>query len=202
MTIPQSGEIPKIGWTSTGPAHSFRVRRETVQISRPHFENQMPVESCTCKDCISACKRIPGIFHPIEALRAIRAGHVDDLMMVGVEEGRKGWKWAREEWWVLMPVSAPPAAVREFRTINPHERREVFEAAGRCVFLNVDGRCAIHDSGFKPTECRAALLCRDGKSKAPDRKHESTKQAWRSPVGAAVIGIWRRERLDQNRSNR
>lgn len=145
-------------------------------------------KTCTCAACISACKRTPGIPTPIEALKAIRAGHADDLMMVTRERDRRGWKWGRDLWPVLMPVSTPPSYMTEFRTINRHRRDEQYQAAGRCVFLNADDRCEIHDSGFKPTECRQALLC----SLKKDRVHDDVAASWDSPVGRAVITIWKR----------
>ena len=111
---------------------------------------------CTCAACVSACRRIPGIFHPLEALRAIRAGYADDMMAVSVDERRNGR--AREVWRVMMPRSHS-SVPRDLRRVHPHHRDDPFYASGRCVFLNVDERCEIHDSGFKPVECRAALLC-------------------------------------------
>lgn len=154
----------------------------------------MPRESttsCTCKSCISACKRIPGLFHPVEALAAIRAGMARDLMVVWVDNEARSAK-LRRQWRVIMPLSAPSLAIRKDPAFDPHRRRETWEANGRCVFLNVDDRCEIHDSGYKPIECRAAMLCASDDEKV-DRKHASAKAAWNTPVGRFVVNLWRGE---------
>jgi hypothetical protein len=139
---------------------------------------------CTCTHCVSACKRVPGIPTPLEALRAIRAGLADDLMMVYRERDKRGWKWGRHEWPILMPVSEPPEYARA--EVAKHYRNEWFKAGGRCVFLNVDERCEIHDSGFKPAECRASMLCENNR----DKRHENIAALWDTTVGRLVIGIW------------
>jgi Fe-S-cluster containining protein len=149
----------------------------------------MPVDSCICEQCVSACKRIPGLFHPTEALRAIRAGYADDLMSVWASDEHRYYS-LRRHWRVLMPISAPPPYIRQSEFFDPRRRRGGFEAVGRCIFLNVDNRCEIHDSGFKPVECRHALLC---KSVNTDRQHDGAKAAWDSPVGRFVLDLWKRE---------
>jgi len=150
--------------------------------------------SCSCAKCASACRRIPGIFHPIEALRAIRAGLADDIMEVGVENYDRKSGQPRITWSVLMPRShampfVEPAPLRNYR-------REPFYAAGRCVFLDADERCEIHDRGFKPIECRAALAC---KRVEAIPQYDSAKAAWRSFVGVTVVKIWTTELKRKNR---
>lgn len=148
----------------------------------------MPTGSCTCSHCVSACKHIPGIFHPVEALRAIRSGYADDLMTVWVHDDNRSYK-LRQQWRVIMPITAPTADMRR-DGFDPRRRLEPWEANGRCIFLNVDDRCEIHDSGFKPVECRHALLCAPDDA---DKQHDRALAAWASPVGRFVLDLWKRE---------
>lgn len=149
----------------------------------------MPIDSCTCPHCVAACRRVPGLFTPLEALRAVREGFADD-MMVRWDSEEGPYSNRRQQWQSLMPRSHPidhpfgPPPARNSR-VDP------FYCAGRCVFLNVDNRCAIHDSGFKPFECRSALICDNNSARAPTSA--SIRAMWNTSVGRHVVAIWKRE---------
>ncbi len=149
----------------------------------------MPIGSCTCPLCVSACYRVPGLFTPLEALRAVRDGFADD-MMVRWDSEDGPYSNRRQQWQSLMPRSFPveysvgPSPARNSR-IDP------FYCAGRCVFLNAANRCDIHDSGFKPLECRQALICDDNSARAPAGM--SIRAMWNTSVGRHVVAIWKRE---------
>lgn len=148
----------------------------------------MKTISCTCPHCVSACKRVPGLFTPVEALAAVRAGLADDMMARWDDNDQRGG--LRCEWQSLMPRSIPIPIPFGNPPLQRNTRRDAFYCAGRCVFLNVDNRCAIHDFGFKPIECRSALLCGDGHSESVNA---DVRRMWNTPVGRYVVAIWKRE---------
>lgn len=149
--------------------------------------------SCTCSQCAAACRHIPGLFTPLEALRAIRAGHATDLMVVGYRpEKRNGRAWG-ETFEAMMPRSYPSRPRGSGTTpIDPHERRDNYDAAGTCIFFNVDNLCEIHDSGFKPFECRGSKLCKPEVGVTDEQR----LGPWQTAVGRLVIKIWRDELAD------
>jgi len=150
---------------------------------------------CTCADCVAACRRVPGIFHPTEALRAIRAGYAARIMASWRGGEYKRGQKRPESFLVLSPWSHWPDYMRVTLTgirKPSHIRNDAFDCHGRCTFLKNE-RCEIHASGFKPAECRSALLCK----KHGDRPIMTDDQCfgpWDTPVGRRVIQIWKRER--------
>lgn len=136
---------------------------------------------CSCVHCVRACRRIPGVFHPVEALRAVRAGLASDLMLAPTYE-----QVTRQMITALMPVSLSFYTDVNRAAVNHRSCQD--HAAGPCTFLNADERCEIHDTGFKPMECRKAVLC--GPKEDPGDRE---RLAWLTPVGRHVINIWKRE---------
>ncbi|MFL6764533.1 MAG: hypothetical protein ACJ8FO_04980 [Sphingomicrobium sp.] len=123
-------------------------------------------QDCACSACKKACETVPGWFTPAEAVRAIEAGLA--RRMSAVSEILSG-----------MFALAPSVAGREGRA--------GWHGLGRCTLLTADGRCEIHDSGFKPVECRTGYGCHDG----PDLpKVEEMWAMWRSPEGKAAVELW------------
>lgn len=137
---------------------------------------------CACPKCVSACRRIPGLFTPMEALKAIRAGHAARLMQVGY---RAGNDQRGDHFTGLMPFSEP---AEYSNRPSPRYCRDAFDAHGRCTFLQADtDRCGLHRSGFKPTECSAALLCNPSATIA---QHDKVRPMWNTFVGRKVVEIW------------
>jgi hypothetical protein len=59
---------------------------------------------------------------------------------------------------------------------------------GVCTFLEKN-KCAIHDSGFKPLQCREALACDDEQNeKCPDN-YEMAK-LWDTEEGRETVKLW------------
>lgn len=125
--------------------------------------------SCTCEACAGACKRIPGVFAPLEALRAVHAGHAQRMVETRMDSII-----------VLMPL-----ADGEFS--EGHYRDGAYSARGRCTFLSGSDRCELHETGFKPKECREALLCGEGMGRAEGRDLEAS---WNTRVGHLVRQLW------------
>jgi hypothetical protein len=59
---------------------------------------------------------------------------------------------------------------------------------GRCTFFTNAGLCKIHNSGFKPIECRLAS-CRPAAGTGEAETNEMFAM-WRSPAGQAAIEKW------------
>lgn len=147
-------------------------------------------ESCTCEECVSACAFNPGIFLPAEAKLAIEAGYAKRMMLynevVPMRSGR-GRVVA-----YLMPAvphmggkSDGPMTFGQAMLLVVGGR-----GRGKCTFLTRAGRCRIHDSGFKPAECRGYLGCGPHDAKV-DEKRDRLIRSWTTPEGRAVIDQWR-----------
>jgi hypothetical protein len=104
------------------------------------------VDSCQCKECVDACKNVPGWFAPGEA------ENLADNMGISVQELFKKYlrvdflekdpsKGIDEDVFVLSPGTTNSAAGE----IAPYLPR------GTCVFLH-NNKCQIHNLG-KPIEC-------------------------------------------------
>lgn len=115
------------------------------------------IESCTCAECVACCTRTPGWFAPGEAEKAA------ELIGMPFDEFRE--KYLVQDYWVGdpdIPVLAPGKVGVEEQALGaqrPVSWGYAF-ARGRCVFLNEDDRCRIHEA--KPMECRGALACGSG----------------------------------------
>lgn len=154
----------------------------------------MKLSECSCFRCQMACRRNPGWFLPEEARAAIQAGHAPlmmrDWLEPSVELGNDG----------RIYVLAPASDGYEGQDAPEFPFMSLIEAIlappfikGRCVMFGRDGKCRLHDSGFKPFQCRSSLLCdpdQDTSCTAPDSNWEMARQ-WNTPLGRAVIEEWR-----------
>jgi Fe-S-cluster containining protein len=146
-----------------------------------------PEHSCKCRKCVEACRQNPGWFLPAEALKAIEAGYADRLMRDWYE-GDRG-----QNTYVLAPASlghegedAPAmttlADLFAFLSGSGYWK-------GQCTFLKND-LCAIHDSGFKPFQCRRAFVCSGEEDAASTNR--MVARAWDTRIGRDAIMAWRR----------
>lgn len=126
---------------------------------------------CTCSDCVRACQENPGWFAPDEAERAIAAGLANRLML-------DWWVDFPENVYLLAPASqgcegkyAPELDV--FAPLFPGWNK------GKCTFLK-RRRCAIHNSGFKPHQCRTYA------------GNEEVKALWDNDPARALIEHWKK----------
>src|SRR5262245_51533200 len=113
--------------------------------------------SCTCEKCIRACQRAPGWMSPEEARKAIDNGYADRLMRDWFEPSSKYGN--KERIYVLAPASlgcegkdAPEVDREDLHNII----RGLEWNKGRCTFFNDEGRCEVHESGFKPLQCKSS----------------------------------------------
>jgi Fe-S-cluster containining protein len=129
----------------------------------------MTTTACDCARCKHCCEEIPGWFAPTEAVKAIKAGYASRLSAV---------------------LELSSGVVALVPSIVGREGLPSLFASGRCNLLTKEGLCEIHDSGFKPIECRIGYGC---KEVGPDvyPAIEMMHQMWRSPEGIAAIKLWK-----------
>ncbi len=131
--------------------------------------------------------RVPGVFDPLEALRAIKEGQACRMMLVslgGLEVGRG----RSIEVDALMPMSEQNGPYRYDAWRRPH----AMSASGTCVFFS-NHRCSLHSTTYKPRECREALLCNGGYQKGSNDEIKLDywiATRWSTPVAHYVIRQW------------
>jgi len=142
--------------------------------------------SCSCQKCVRLCICNPGWFTPKEAQAAIRAGLGNRLMCDWLEPSSEAGNEER------VYVLAPAAIHREGRMAPEFSfQSRILGTArkGRCTFLVLENaKCAIHDSGFKPLQCREAFGCWENK-KWPD--NFAIARLWNTEQGRSVCKEWR-----------
>lgn len=127
-------------------------------------------KGCACERCKAECHRVPGWFSPAEAMLAMDAGLAHRISAV------------REH--LIDIVALAPSRVG-------FEGIATLHYLGRCNFLSSDDRCEIHNTEFKPIECRTGFGCRGNVGPNP----EEMREAWSGPEGTAAVERWRKETL-------
>ena len=144
------------------------------------------IKACSCAKCISLCQN-PGWFAPDEARRAIAGGFADRMML-------DYWITSPQNVYVLAPAAGRCAKDRApnteelFGDMPMHMSIFNRPTKGRCTFLNEKNRCELHDSGFKPMQCIAALGCEPGVFLST----EEMGQLWDNPEAQALVREWLR----------
>jgi Fe-S-cluster containining protein len=145
------------------------------------MDQKTDFKSCSCSKCRSLCSN-PGWFTPEEAERAIEAGYADKMMI--------DYLVGEPNIYILAPASK---GCEKDRAPNTDElfgsglSRFVTRGTtkGKCV-LNKDGLCFIHDTDFKPLQCRSAMACEG------DVGLDNTQmgEMWRNPEAQALVRRW------------
>ena len=147
-----------------------------------------PLRVCHCDECVRLCRGNPGWFTPAEAILAMEAGLGQRLMRDWLEPSHKLGNDER--------IYVLSAASLGFEGRNAPEIGDTpefcfaafflgYAKKGRCTFLE-NNRCAIHDSGFKPKQCRECLGCQ--KNNGPDN-YEMARH-WDTDEGRAALKMW------------
>jgi hypothetical protein len=108
---------------------------------------------------------VPGWMTPEEAMKAIEVGFAPRLS--AVIEGNA--------------IAVAPSVVGNEGRPTPHR-------PGWCTFLTEDRLCEIHDSGFKPIECRTGFGCRMDHPDMPSV--EDMHDMWNTSEGADAVAAW------------
>jgi len=141
---------------------------------------------CTCDKCVSCCTRNPGWMSPEEATAAIKAGYAARMMRDRLyPDDRYG---NDENIYILAPAS------QGCEGQDAPEPLCLFDyfmgwCKGRCTFLNAENRCDIHDSGFKPIQCREALACTPS-SRTGREGNFAVARLWDTPEGRTTLALW------------
>lgn len=150
----------------------------------------MKTTSCTCRSCVGLCEKNPGWMTPADAKKAIRAGLASRLMRDWLDPCSKVGN--KERIYLLCPASDDRGGEDAPEWDDMHGGGGDFVASflnppwkGRCTFLS-NGRCDIHNSGFKPTQCASALAC-----KSTGKDNYEMGRLWDNADGRAVIDLWR-----------
>lgn len=142
--------------------------------------------SCTCRECVDACKHYPGWMTPEEADKAINEGLAKRLML--------DWFCADKEFnykkiFVLCPASLGYEGKKAPEDIG-FSPLLVGYFPGRCTFLKND-RCEIHSSGHKPMHCREGRACVDDGKTGYGEKIKVAR-LWNTTEGKALLRKWRK----------
>jgi Fe-S-cluster containining protein len=153
-------------------------------------------KTCTCEKCVNACQVFPGWMAPIDATRAIKADHARSLMRDWLEPSSEV---GNEERIYVLAAAAEGFGGRdapeleEMQGWTPGIPTFLFgflggaslPTKGPCVFLKRD-RCSIHDSGFKPKQCREAFGC--DTERGPD--NFAMARLWDTEAGKLALAAW------------
>lgn len=122
---------------------------------------------CRCQECVSACEYKPGWFLPDQAESAIKFikekywGYGKGIHLLAIDH------WCDEE--ATIDVLSPNVKV------NIKKPRYPFNPKGKCVFLDSDRHCQIHD--IKPWECSDYI--HTDTNKEIDARKQKIVDAWR-----------------------
>lgn len=132
-------------------------------------------KSCKCEDCAGACLVKSGRFTPREASKAINAGLAKKMMA-------ETDVLSLSKVYILTPATkgygGKMAPLMSFISY-------FFGETYPCIFFK-KGLCQIHDSGFKPVECRKLIHG----NKEPFDVDALVKQ-WDTELGRKVLRKWR-----------
>jgi hypothetical protein len=141
-------------------------------------EKYPPSEPCSCKICVSYCKR-PGWWTIEEAKKAIEAGFSERIMLEISPE---------RDFTVLSPA---------FKGNEGNYALQIFAENG-CTFLK-NGLCELFETGFQPLECR---FCHHKRKGLGIKCHTDIEKEWNSNEAKRLIvkwgnitGFWQRQGL-------
>ena len=159
-----------------------------MSLNNPSLQTstETPTVDCSCPSCQNLCRRNPGWMTPAEAMAAMDAGLARRLMRDWLEPS---FQLANDERiYLLAPASQGCEGADAPEMEGGFMALFTGFSKGCCTFLSEAGLCELHDSGFKPLQCRLALGCRDCSDTCPDN-YEMAKH-WNNEEGRAALGRW------------
>lgn len=150
---------------------------------------------CSCPKCAGACGFAPGLMMAEEAAGLLRLGRGRQLMLEwwdddGGPYSLKNFKFLRivegrpRRFYFLCPAIQGREGAKAPDSYNNNVSFRIAvtrRGKGACTFFS-DGLCTVHDSGFKPAECRYSFGCR----------MDIDSRAWRAWVHQGVALSWDR----------
>jgi Fe-S-cluster containining protein len=153
---------------------------------------------CQCEKCVKLCTRNPGWFTPDEAQRAIATGLADQLMLDWLDEDER--YDIQHTIWILSPASQNCWGEWHSKQKAPdwddmHDDGVHWILGGQswkgpCIFLK-DNLCRIHNTDFKPLECRSGRYCIDGD--ADGSEHIAIGKLWDTDAARAIVADWKQK---------
>ena len=146
--------------------------------------------SCKCDKCVSLRQKMPGWPTPTEARAMIHAGLAGKLMRDWFEPDDELGNEKR------IYVSCPAVEGCEGQDAPEMDISQLLMcltstmSMGCCVFLGDDNLCQIHETAYKPVQCRGAFGCEKDDS-AMLRKPAVAKM-WQSKTGLSVLKEWKK----------
>lgn len=173
------------------PSRARRLYREQRDFERsalpePEFgqprEPIRPIRRCDCPKCVNLCQQNPGWMTPAEAMQAMDAGLAHRLMRDWLEPSHQ---LNNPERLYVLAAASLGCEGRDAPEFSFFELFWGYAKKGRCTFLEND-LCTIHDSGFKPKQCRESLGCL--RKTGPDN-YEMARH-WDNAEGRAALQRW------------
>ena len=147
------------------------------------------LKSCMCSECVSLCERNPGWMIPEEASTAISRGFGSKLMRDWLEPDEKVGN--EERVYVLAPASSgccgQDAPEFDFFDFIPGFTGGELPIKGRCVLLSKDRKCEIHNSGFKPLQCRKNIGCATNENHVDNY---DVARLWHNVTAQNIVKRW------------
>lgn len=151
-----------MNWSVTAEYMTQKMEEKNPSI----IEKYPPSEPCSCDICKAYCIR-PGWWTVEEALRAIKAGYANRMML----EISPGFTFG-----VLSPA---------FKGCEKNFALQEYARFG-CNFLK-NGLCELFDTGLEPLECRFCHHLRKGLGQ---KCHADIEKDWQTPAGQALVKKW------------
>ncbi len=142
---------------------------------------------CACRTCASYCSNNPGWMLPEEAVRAISGGRAKALMLDWWEPSDDVGN--DERVYLLCPASV--GSEGDFAPTTDWLQMLLGGwKKGACTFL-AKGKCDIHNSGFKPLECRLAHHTREDAGDTVNAQRVGIVAAWMTDRGRKIVAEWK-----------
>lgn len=137
------------------------------------------MESCSCPECVSACRNDPGRLVPEDVGRIASFLGIDRDELISTYLVKIEMRSQTQTVYGLAPAKKKGKRfVAQPGTVAPEYYAE---ERGSCIFLDDNGLCSIHK--VKPFECGAYLGCRNtflGKPYKDRQVEEYFFSRWRS----------------------
>jgi hypothetical protein len=160
------------------------MKIDAERAGTPAVAVQRGVRPCSCGQCVSLCERNPGWMTPDEAMKAIAAGHRNRLMRDWLEPCSELGNDERIYLLAAASIGCEGADAPEFGLMDMMDMLMGNCSKGQCTFLK-DGLCEIHQTDYKPKQCRESLGCEHS---GPDNYEMA--RLWNTNEGLKALAAW------------
>lgn len=162
-----------------------------MEVKNKVIKINVQTSECSCTSCQAACQTRVGWPTPQEAQALIDKGYGPQMML----DWWSGNRYDDPHGDIFMVVPASVGNEGKKCTIGHTTGNWPFSlwAEGwseTCTFYTKDGKCAVHNSGAKPLECRVAHHDSDYDA---DEVHKAVAMSWNNPEAQELVSKWMRE---------